>query len=72
MTDRLDAGVYPGGQNNLQMQAVGSEHVVEAFEQAGLDTALPRALATLFARAVAAGHSADGLASLVEMVRIRG
>ncbi|WP_406049659.1 NAD(P)-dependent oxidoreductase [Kribbella sp. NBC_00889] len=72
LTAAVDAGVYPGGQNNLQMQAVGSEHVVEAFEQAGLDTGLPRALATLFARAVAAGHSADGLASLVEMVRIRG
>ena len=69
LTASVDAGVYPGGQNNLHMQAVGSEHAVQAFQQAGLDTGMPRALATLFARAVAAGHGADGLAALVEMVR---
>jgi 3-hydroxyisobutyrate dehydrogenase-like beta-hydroxyacid dehydrogenase len=69
LTAEVDAGVYPGGQNNLHMQAVGTEHMVQAFEHAGLDTGLPRALATLFTRAETAGHATDGLSSLIEMVR---
>ena len=56
LTAEIERGDYPGAENNLHMQAVGSEHVVDAFEQAGLDTGVPRALAALFARADAAGH----------------
>ena len=51
------------------MQAVGSEHVVEAFAQVGLDTGIPRALATLFARADAADYGLDGLSALIEAIR---
>jgi 3-hydroxyisobutyrate dehydrogenase-like beta-hydroxyacid dehydrogenase len=65
----IEKGEYPGEENNLHMQAVGSEHVVDAFEQVGLDTGIPRALATLFARADAAGHGPDGLSALIEVIR---
>ncbi|MEU4605058.1 NAD(P)-binding domain-containing protein [Kribbella sp. NPDC023972] len=65
----IEKGEYPGDENNLHMQAVGSEHVVDAFEQVGLDTGMPRALATLFARADAAGHGLDGLGALIEVIR---
>ena len=69
LTAELVRGDYPGAENNLHMQAVGSEHVVHAFEQVGLDTGLPQALATLFARADAAGHGQSGLTALIEVVR---
>jgi 3-hydroxyisobutyrate dehydrogenase-like beta-hydroxyacid dehydrogenase len=69
LTTQLDSGDYPGGENNLHMQAVGSEHVVQAFVDAGLDATVPGAVAELFARADAAGFGAGGLSALVELVR---
>ncbi|GAA1563647.1 NAD(P)-binding domain-containing protein [Kribbella sancticallisti] len=69
LTAEIEAGNYPGEQNNLHMQAVGSEHVLHAFTQAGLDTTLPTALAAIFARADAEGHGPEGLGSIVETIR---
>lgn len=69
LTTQLESGEYPGAENNLHMQAVGSEHMVQAFTEAGLDATVPGAVAELFARADAAGFGADGFAALVEMVR---
>ncbi|WP_410786928.1 NAD(P)-dependent oxidoreductase [Kribbella sp. C-35] len=69
MTTELDSGQHPGGDNNLHMQAVGAEHVVQAFTEAGLDVTVPSAVAALFARADAAGYGADGLSALVELVK---
>ena len=72
MTAALDSGTHEGGQNNLHMQAVGAEHVVQAFTEAGLDVTVPGAVASLFARADAAGYGADGLSVLVELVKKGG
>ncbi|WP_427887219.1 NAD(P)-dependent oxidoreductase [Kribbella sp. GL6] len=69
LTRELEAGEYLGGENNLHMQAVGSEHVVQAFTEAGLDVTVPAAVAELFARADAAGFGGNGLSALAEMVR---
>jgi 3-hydroxyisobutyrate dehydrogenase-like beta-hydroxyacid dehydrogenase len=69
LAEEISRGVYPGEENNLHMQAVGSEHVVHAFDQVGLDTGMPRALATLFARADAAGQGLAGLSGLIEVIR---
>ncbi|QNE19943.1 NAD(P)-dependent oxidoreductase [Kribbella qitaiheensis] len=69
LTAELEAGVYPGELNSLHMQAVGSEHVVAAFRQAGLDTSFPAALAAVFGRAEAAGLGSGGLAGLIEVIR---
>ncbi|MGZ0149736.1 NAD(P)-dependent oxidoreductase [Kribbella sp. WER1] len=69
LTRELESGEYPGADNNLHMQAVGSEHAVQAFTDAGLDVTVPAAVAELFARADAAGYGANGLSALVEMVR---
>ncbi|MFB4320202.1 NAD(P)-dependent oxidoreductase [Actinomadura sp. 21ATH] len=68
LCEEMTARSYPGGENTLLMQAVGSAHVVEATRAAGLDTAMPEALKDLFERAVAAGHGADGLGSLYEVI----
>ncbi|WP_327638996.1 NAD(P)-binding domain-containing protein [Kribbella sp. NBC_00482] len=69
LTAELESGEHPGAENNLHMQAVGAEHVVQAFAEAGLDATVPSAVAALFARADAAGYGADGLSALVELVR---
>ena len=69
LTAELEAGTYPGGQNNLHMQAVGSQHVVHAFTQAGLDTTVPAAIAALFTRSDTAGHGQSGLTALIETIR---
>ncbi|GAA2429541.1 NAD(P)-binding domain-containing protein [Actinomadura vinacea] len=69
LTDEIEAGDFPGDLNSLKMQAVGAAHVVEASRDAGIDTAYPAALRDLFERAVAAGHGADGLGSVIEALR---
>ncbi|WUH99730.1 NAD(P)-binding domain-containing protein [Spirillospora sp. NBC_00431] len=69
LTETIDAGVHPGGDHTLRMQAVGADHVVEAAREAGIDQAGPLALRDLFWRAVDAGHGSDGLSSVIEVVR---
>ncbi|HEX2316070.1 MAG TPA: NAD(P)-binding domain-containing protein [Thermomonospora sp.] len=70
--ESIDAGEYPGDDNNLHMQAVGLAHLVEAFRDAGVDTSGPDALRDLFDRAVAAGYGEAGLASIIELIRKPG
>lgn len=65
----IDAANYPGGENNLHMMAVGSEHIAQAFAQVGLDVTLPKAVAALFARSDAEGHGLDGFSSMIETIR---
>lgn len=67
--EELEAGVYPGEDNSLHMQAVGMGHVVETLRAAGLDTTVPEALHRLFARADAEGHGDEGLTAVVESIR---
>ncbi|OLT36062.1 hypothetical protein BJF79_31555 [Actinomadura sp. CNU-125] len=69
ITDEIGAGTYPGGDNTLLMQAVGADHMVETAEAAGIDTLGPRALRDLLWRAVNAGHGADGLTSVINVIR---
>ncbi|WP_059009176.1 NAD(P)-dependent oxidoreductase [Streptomyces specialis] len=69
VTREIEEGVYPGGENNLHMQAVGAEHIVHAFRDAGIDTGTATALRRLFAAADAAGHGADGLTSVIEVIK---
>lgn len=69
LTREMEARTYPGDENSLHMQAVGAAHVVDAMRAAGLDTGLPEALRDLFDRTVAAGYGAEGLGSIVEVIR---
>ncbi|NDU76241.1 NAD(P)-binding domain-containing protein [Actinomadura sp. DSM 109109] len=69
LTEEIEAGVFPGADNTLRMQAVGADHVVEAAREAGIDAAGPTALRDLFWRAVEAGHGEDGLSAVIEAVR---
>ncbi|MFD0898933.1 NAD(P)-dependent oxidoreductase [Actinomadura sediminis] len=69
IAEEIDAGTSPGGENSMLMQAVGADHVVETAEAAGIDTMGPRALRDLFWRTVDAGHGADGLTSVMNVIR---
>ncbi|MFE3448432.1 NAD(P)-dependent oxidoreductase [Nonomuraea sp. NPDC059194] len=67
----FEARVYPGEPNSLHMQAVGMQHVVHTFEDAGLDLTVPVALKDLFARADAEGHGAESLGAVIESISKR-
>jgi 3-hydroxyisobutyrate dehydrogenase-like beta-hydroxyacid dehydrogenase len=64
-----DEGVYPGELANVLMMGATADHVVGANRSAGLDTALPDAIKSLYDRAIARGHGRDGWASLIEVIR---
>jgi 3-hydroxyisobutyrate dehydrogenase-like beta-hydroxyacid dehydrogenase len=65
----VDEGKYPGELANVIMMGATADHVVGANRSAGLDTALPDAIKSLYDRAIARGHGRDGWASLIEVIR---
>ncbi|MEV4179575.1 NAD(P)-binding domain-containing protein [Nonomuraea sp. NPDC049709] len=69
LAEEFEAGVYPGELNSLHMQAVGLAHAVEALEEAGVETTVPKALQRLFERADAEGRGGEGLGTVIESIR---
>jgi 3-hydroxyisobutyrate dehydrogenase-like beta-hydroxyacid dehydrogenase len=69
LAEEFAAGEYPGELNSLHMQAVGMGHVVEALEEAGVESTVPRALKALFERADAEGRGHEGLGTVIESIR---
>ncbi len=65
----VDAGEYPGTEDNIAMEAAALGHIVDSTEEAGLDARLPRLLHDLATRAVAEGHGADGWSRVVDLFR---
>ncbi|WIX79743.1 hypothetical protein QRX50_02780 [Amycolatopsis carbonis] len=53
--------------SSVDINARGPAHLVEASR--GLDATVPAAVRELFDRAVARGHGAHGVASVVEVIR---
>ncbi|GAA2238618.1 NAD(P)-binding domain-containing protein [Streptomyces amakusaensis] len=66
---RIDAGEHGGDVDRLAMGEASVEHVLHTMSDAGVDTALPAAVAALFRRGTAAGHGADSFSSLVELLK---
>jgi len=62
---------YPGDEANVTMMGATADHVVGASEAAGIDTALPNAVKSLYDRAIAAGHGKDNWTSLFEVITRR-
>ncbi|WP_214404059.1 NAD(P)-dependent oxidoreductase [Pseudonocardia lacus] len=65
----LDARAYPGDLANATMMGATAEHILESSRTSGVDSALPEAVASLYRRAVAAGHGRDSWTALAEVVR---
>jgi 3-hydroxyisobutyrate dehydrogenase-like beta-hydroxyacid dehydrogenase len=66
---QIDEGKHPGDLDNLQMEAVGIEHIAHASRARGIDTSGLLALKSVFDRAIARGHGADSLSSIVEVIK---
>lgn len=66
--ERVDAGKHLGDMDRLAMGMASTEHVLHTNAEAGVDTALPAAVAGLFRRGMDAGHAADSFSSLVELM----
>lgn len=66
---RIDADEHPGaGSNNIMMGAT-ADHILATTESAGIDTALPRAVQTLYRRAIDDGHGTDGWTRTIDAIR---
>ncbi|MFE2750621.1 NAD(P)-dependent oxidoreductase [Actinosynnema sp. NPDC059335] len=65
----VDSGEHPGDLANAAMMGATAAHVVGASEAAGIDTALPKAVRSLYDRAVAAGHGKDSWTALINVLR---
>ncbi|MFD3699645.1 NAD(P)-dependent oxidoreductase [Streptomyces sp. NPDC058646] len=67
--ERIDAGVHTGDVDRLAMGLASVEHVLHTNADAGVDTALPAAVAELFRRGMDAGHATDSFSSVVELLK---
>lgn len=67
----VDAGSYPGTEDNLAMELAGLEHIARTSDDIGLDGRLPHLMRDLAADAVAAGHGRDGWSRVIELLRKR-
>ncbi|WP_431817383.1 NAD(P)-dependent oxidoreductase [Gordonia jacobaea] len=65
----VDAGEYPGTEENIAMEAAALRHIVDSSVEAGLDARLPRLMHDLATRAVEEGYGADGWSRVVELLR---
>jgi 3-hydroxyisobutyrate dehydrogenase-like beta-hydroxyacid dehydrogenase len=64
----VDERSYPGDLSTVTMMGATADHIVAASTAAGLDTALPDAVKSLYDRAIAAGHGNDNWTSLYEVI----
>lgn len=65
----VDAGTYPGHEDNLEMDTRALDHIVETSAARGIDTSIPDVVRTLARRAIADGHGADGFSRVIDVVR---
>jgi 3-hydroxyisobutyrate dehydrogenase-like beta-hydroxyacid dehydrogenase len=64
----VDERSYPGDLSTATMMGATADHIVSASTAAGLDTALPEAVKSLYDRAIAAGHGKENWTSLYEVI----
>lgn len=65
----VDAGEYPGDEDNLAMELAFLEHIVGTSRVRGIDPSVAEASRGLAAAAVTAGHGRDGYSRLVDVLR---
>ncbi|MGJ9413072.1 NAD(P)-dependent oxidoreductase [Aeromicrobium sp. CF4.19] len=69
MAAAVDADDHPGTEDNLAMELAVLDHISATSADAGLDGGLPDVMRDLAARAVDAGHGADGFSRIVDLLR---
>ncbi|MGW3999039.1 NAD(P)-dependent oxidoreductase [Amycolatopsis sp. NPDC004772] len=67
--EQVASGDYATDVSALDINAAGLALLVETSRAQGIDTAVPVVLQELFDRAVAAGHGAHAIASVIEEIR---
>ncbi|MEJ2857684.1 MULTISPECIES: NAD(P)-dependent oxidoreductase [unclassified Saccharothrix] len=69
--EHLDTGQHPGDQANVIMMGATADHIVGTTEATGLDPELPRAVQSLYRRAIDAGRGRDSWTALHEVIKKR-
>ena len=69
LADDLDAGRYPGVENDLAMMLRGADHIVDASVAKGLDPSFPELTRRLMRAAVDRGYGAEGYGRIVDGIR---
>ncbi|MDO3650445.1 NAD(P)-dependent oxidoreductase [Nocardia mangyaensis] len=65
---QIDEGKYPGDEEWLELDAPLMDHLVEAAEDRGISTELPRLIRSITRRGIEDGRGADSFASLIESI----
>lgn len=69
MVPNFESHRHPGDEDNVRMEAAALAQIIDASRARGLDPGPLAALATIFDRAIAAGHGGDSFSSLIEVLR---
>lgn len=69
MVPNFESHRHPGDEDNVRMQAAALAQIIDASRARDLDPGPLAALATIFDRAIAAGHGGDSFSSLIEVLR---
>ena len=67
--EHVDSGEYPGDVDRLAMGAASIDHVLHTHKDAGVDTALPAAVAEIFHKGVERGFAENSFSSLIEVLK---
>ncbi|MBF6337765.1 NAD(P)-dependent oxidoreductase [Nocardia abscessus] len=65
---QIDNGRYPGDEEWLELDAPLMDHLIQAAQERGINTELPRLIRSLTHRGIEAGHGRDSFASLIETI----
>ena len=68
MAHEIENKSYDGNMNNMNMMTASMKHLVQASNDAGIDTQLPTTILNIFKRTLEAGHGESGLTSLIEIL----
>jgi 3-hydroxyisobutyrate dehydrogenase-like beta-hydroxyacid dehydrogenase len=66
---RIDRGLHPDDGSSVTMLTASAQHVLAASTAAGVDVALPRAVADYFSKATALGFGGDGWTRVLDVIR---
>ena len=65
----VDDGHHPGELANVLMMGATARHIVEASDELGVDTGLPRAVQAHYDRTIAAGRGTESWTSLFDAIK---